>query len=140
MNKDYMNKLISDIQEYLREEDMKAKRERYLTSEPEPAPAGRLRLRRPVYSVLITLFSACALGSITVAILLMGLVGGPRIDSVGTIWLLAAGGCGIFFSAMLISVWKRLVVLVQIERNTRQILDSRHRTNELLERLVRNMN
>ena len=107
---------------------------------PEPISGWKQRLRHPGYSVLITLFSACALGSLTVAILLLGIVGGPGTDTIGTIWLLIAGGCGVFFSSMLISVWKRLVVLIQIEENTRLILDSRMRTNEILERFSQNLN
>jgi hypothetical protein len=40
---------------------------------------------------------------------------------------------------MLVSVWKRLALLSQIERNTRLILASRRKTNALLEQFVRNM-
>ncbi len=140
MDKNYMNKLISDIQEYLREEDARSQVKRQPLDAPEPIAGWKLRLRRPAYSVLITLFSACALGSLTVAILLLGIVGGPGTDTIGTIWLLIAGGCGVFFSSLLISVWKRLVVLIQIEENTRLILDSRMRTNEILEQFSQNLN
>jgi hypothetical protein len=138
MNKDYMNKLINDIQQYLREEGQKERKQWHFL----PTKASLVKkepLPRPVFIGLITLLSACAIGSITVAILLLGFVGTPLHDSTGAIWLLGAGGCGIFFSAMLVSVWKRLALLSQIERNTRLILASRRKTNALLEQFMRNM-
>jgi hypothetical protein len=138
MNKDYMNKLINDIQQYLRAEEQKERKQWHFL----PTRASLVKkepLPRPIFIGLITLLSACAIGSITVAILLLGFVGTPLHDSTGAIWLLGAGGCGIFSSAMLVSVWKRLALLSQIERNTRLILASRRKTNALLEQFVRNM-
>lgn len=138
MNNDYMNKLINDIQQYLREEEKKERKQWHFL----PTRASLVKkepLPRPIFIGLITLLSACAIGSITVAILLLGFVGTPLHDSTGAIWLLGAGGCGIFSSAMLVSVWKRLALLSQIERNTRLILASRRKTNALLEQFVRNM-
>ena len=88
---------------------------------------------------LIALLSACAVGSITVAILLFGFVGSPASYPVDVMAMLAVGGCGIFFSTMLVSVWKRLLLLQQIERNTRQILESKQRANALLEYFLQNM-
>ncbi len=138
MSKDYMNKLINDIQQYLREEEQK-EREQWHFLPTRASMVKKEPLPRPIFIGLITLLSACAIGSITVAILLLGFVGTPLRDSTGAIWLLGAGGCGIFFSAMLFSVWKRLALLSQIERNTRLILASRRKTNALLEQFMRNM-
>lgn len=138
MSKDYMNKLINDIQEYLSEEEQKERKQwHFLPTKASLVKKGPLP--RPVFIGLVTLLSACAIGSVTVAILLLGFVGTPFHGPTGTIWLLGAGGCGIFFSAMLISVWKRLALLSQIERNTRLILASRRKTNALLEEFINNM-
>ncbi|UCD56335.1 MAG: hypothetical protein JSV16_10915 [Candidatus Hydrogenedentota bacterium] len=140
MNNDYMDELISDIQQYLRrEEDEKGQEERWVSLMTQARSAVRTPLRHSFFVGVITLLSASAVGSVTVAILLLGIAGGAVHDSVGTIWLLAGGGCGIFFSAMLVSVWKRLVILTQIEENTRLILASRRKTNALLKRFIQNM-
>lgn len=132
MSGDYIDRLVSDIQEYLREEADRGGLEHETAEEPERAPT---RMRRYALVGAITLLAACAVGSVTVAIMLLGILGAPEGDS--TIWLFAAGGCGVFFSAMLISSWKRLVLLEKIERNTRHILESKQAANELLEDYIR---
>jgi len=137
MSKDYIDKLVSDIQGYLREEDEKNRTEREPDILHDLEPALSAWTRRPSLVRLITLFSACAVGSITVAILLLGALGVPAGKSVGAIWLFAGGGCGIFFSALLISAWKRLVLLSEIERNTRLILESKQAANALLEQYIK---
>ncbi len=139
MNEDYMDKLMNDIQQYLREENRKRPLTRPGTSAPVEPSAKRTLVPRPTIVGLITLLCACAVGTITVAILLFGFLGSPAHDANGTIWLLAVGGCGIFFTSMLVSAWKRLVLLSQIEENTRQILASKLEANALLEHLMRNM-
>lgn len=132
MSGDYIDRLVSDIQEYLREEADRGGLRDETAEEPERAPR---RMRRYALVGAITLLAACAVGSVTVAIMLLGILGAPEGDS--TIWLFAAGGCGVFFSAMLISSWKRLVLLEKIERNTRHILESKQAANELLEDYIR---
>jgi hypothetical protein len=123
-----MDRLVSDIQEYLREEEQQSRSTR--TADTTQAPRRR-RLNALIGT--ITLLAACAVGSITVAIMLLGILGGPAEGPVNPIWLFAAGGCGIFFSTMLVSSWKRLTLLARIERNTRLILESKQAANELLE-------
>ena len=141
MSGNYIDKLMSDIQEYLRDEEERSLLQEEIASlgeegasESETAP---LRSRRNILLGAITLLSACAVGSITVAIMLLGILGRPAEGPVDAIWLFAAGGCGIFFSTMLVSSWKRLVLLDRIERNTRQILESKQAANELLEDYIR---
>jgi hypothetical protein len=53
--------------------------------------------------------------------------------------MLATGGCGIFFSTMLVSTWKRLLLLGQIERNIRRILETKQAANELMEQYIQKM-
>ncbi len=138
MNEDYIEKLVSDIQQYLREEE----EERQIgPGEPSDRVVTPSKdKRRPLLVGLMMLLSACAIGSITVAILLLGFIGNPSKNPVDIIALLAMGGCGIFFSTMLVSVWKRLLLLQQIEKNTREILESKQRANTLLEYFIQNMN
>lgn len=141
MSGNYIDKLMSDIQEYLREEEQRSFLKEEITTlgeemEPETEIAP-LRTRRNILLGAITLLSACAVGSITVAIMLLGILGRPAEGPVDAIWLFAAGGCGIFFSTMLASSWKRLVLLDRIERNTRHILASKQAANELLEDYIR---
>ena len=139
MNKDYMDKLISDIQQYLNEEEYGGEMDTDVAPLAASDPAPLWHLRRPFLVGAITLLSACAVGSITVTILLLGIVGAPAGESFNTIWLLATGGCGIFFSTMLVSTWKRLLLLGQIERNTRLILETKQAANNLLEQYIRKM-
>ena len=94
MSKNYIDKLVSDIQDYLREEDEKNRTECEPDLSHDLEPALSMWTRQPSLVRLITLFSACAVGSITVAILLLGALGVPAGKSVGAIWLFAAGGCG----------------------------------------------
>lgn len=136
MSGEYLDKLVSDIQEYLREEEQRSLLRQEVASPPKPETAPRLK-RRNIVVGAVTLLSACAVGSITVAVMLLGILGGPADSSIDTIWLFAAGGCGIFFSTMLVSSWKRLVLLSKIERNTRLILESKQAANELLEDYIR---
>jgi hypothetical protein len=139
MSEDYMDKLMNDIQQYLKEENRK-KRERWPSFLSAKEPAGmKTAVPRPILVGFATLLSACAVGSITVAILLLGLVGISSSDAIGTIWLLAVAGCGIFFTTMLVSAWKRLVLLSQIEENTRQILASKLETNAILDHFMRHI-
>jgi hypothetical protein len=135
MNEDYMEKLVNDIQQYLREED----KEKQIGWNALADSDVLSHARHPLLVGLITLLSACAVGSITVAILLFGFVGSPATGPVDIMAMLAVAGCGIFFSAMLVSVWKRLVLLQQIERTTRQILESKERANALLEYFLQHM-
>ncbi len=137
MNEDYIDRLVGDIQEYLREEDEKSRLALGGSQASDAEPTTRKLLRRPSLAGSITFLSACAVGSITVAILLLGVVGVPSENSISTIWLFAAGGCGIFFSAMLISVWRRLLLLGEIEKNTRLILESKQTANALLEQYIK---
>ncbi|RJP72600.1 MAG: hypothetical protein C4532_05905, partial [Candidatus Abyssobacteria bacterium SURF_17] len=139
MNEDYMDELISDIQQYLKEEnDVKEKKR--LTTITERARTLKVRpLPRPLFIGLIILLSACAVGSITVAFLLLGLFSVPALRAVGTLWLFAGAACGIFFTSALVASWKRLVILSRIEKNTRLILASRRKTNALLEQFIRNI-
>ncbi len=139
MNEDYMDKLMDDIQRYLREESRKRPAKRSGSPAPVESSAKRTLLPRPTLVGLLTLLSACAVGSITVAILLLGFLGSSAHDASTTIWLLAVGGCGIFFTSTMVSAWKRLVLLSQIEENTREILESKLETNALLDHLMRNM-
>ena len=139
MNEDYMDKLMSDIQQYLREENRRKPVRRPGSPAPTEPSVKRTPIPRPIFVGLITLLSACAVGSITVAILLLGFIGSSAHDANGTIWLLAVGGCGIFFTTTLVSAWKRLVLLSQIEENTRQILATKLEANALLDHLMRNM-
>ncbi len=136
MSGDYIDRLVSDIQEYLREEGQRSPsmNSEAFPEEPVRAPG---RLRRNALIGAITLFAACSVGSATVAIMLLGILGAPEGGEVETIWLFAAGGCGVFFSAMLISSWKRLELLGKIERNTRHILESKQAANDLLEDYIR---
>ena len=137
MSEDYIDKLVDDIQEYLREEE-----ERSLTAQ-EPTPrhisesAATRRPGRPSLIGLMTLMSASAVGSITIAILLLGIIGVPSGNPVEIIWLFAAGGCGVFFSTMLVSAWKRLILLGKIEKNTRLIFESKQAANALLEQYIK---
>jgi len=137
MSEDYIDKLVGDIQEYLREEEERSR----TAQEPTPLhisePAATRRLGRPSLIGLMTLMSASAVGSITIAILLLGIVGVPSGNPVEIIWLFAAGGCGIFFSTMLVSAWKRLILLGKIEKNTRLILESKQAANALLEQYIK---
>jgi len=135
MNEDYMEKLVSDIQQYLREED----KEKQFGWNALANSETLSHARHPFLVGLVALLSACAVGSITVAILLFGFIGGPASNPVDAMAMLAVGGCGIFFSTMLVSVWKRLLLLQQIERNTRMILESKQRANALLEYFMQNM-
>jgi hypothetical protein len=132
-----MDRLVSDIQEYLKSEEQEG-RAGQKDSLQETQPARR-RFRANALIGTTTLLAACAVGSITVAIMLLGFLGGPADGSIGPIWLFAAGGCGIFFSTILISSWKRLVLLARIERNTRLILESKQAANEMLEDYIRRM-
>ncbi len=136
MSGDYIDRLVSDIQEYLREENQ---RSHSMNSEASPGEAARApgRLRRNALIGAITLLAACSVGSVTVAIMLLGILGAPEGGEIDTIWLFAAGGCGVFFTAMLISSWKRLQLLEKIERNTRRILESKQAANDLLEDYIR---
>lgn len=138
MSGDYMDKLVGDIQEYLRQEERQGHIEEDVSP---PTKTGRIppHLRRNLFVGTITLLAACAVGSVTVAIMLLGILGGPAENSIDPIWLFAAGGCGIFFVTMLVSAWKRLVLLGQIERNTRLILESKQAANDLLEDYIRKM-
>jgi hypothetical protein len=152
MSGNYMDKLLSDIQHYLREEQQQitpesqddSSAEDMTQNESPVAPRGRKSAQKNILIGTITLLSACAIGSITVAIMLLGLLGvpggmpgGPHEAPVSTIWLFAAGGCGIFFSAMLISSWRRLAILARIEKNTRLILESKQTANVLFEDYMR---
>ena len=139
MNKDYMDKLISDIQQYLSEEEYGVGIDTDVAPLAAADPAPRWRLRRPFLVGTVTLLSACAVGSITVTILLLGIVGAPGGESLNTIWMLATGGCGIFFSTMLVSTWKRLLLLGQIERNIRLILETKQAANDLMEQYIQKM-
>jgi hypothetical protein len=139
MNEDYMDKLVSDIQGYLNEEAQKKIGDRLFFPGAMAESAPKRRIRGPNFSGLIIILSACAIGSLTVAILLLATMGGPVRDPIGIIWLLAAGGCGIFFSAALMSNWNRLIILRQIEKNTRLILATRRKTNALLEEFIQNV-
>ena len=139
MNKDHMDKLINDIQQFLREESEREQGEGMVLLPTDARSASDKPVGHPNFIRLITLLPACVVGSTTVAILLLAIAGGAARDSVGTIWLLAAGGCGIFFTAMLVSVWKRLVLLSRIEKNTRLILATRRETHELLERFIQSV-
>ena len=138
MSEDYINKLISDIQEYLSEEAQRKFEGRVIFPNVVEESAPKARIRRPMFLGMIILLSACAIGSLTVAILLLAILGGPLRDPVGIIWLLAAGGCGIFFSVALMANWNRLLILRQIEKNTRLILATRRKTNALLEEFIQN--
>lgn len=138
MNEDYIEKLVSDIQQYLREEEEGRQIAPHEPSDIAVPPSKGKRHR--ILVGLMMLLSACAIGSITVAILLLGLIGNATKNPIDIMALLAMGGCGIFFSTMLVSVWKRLLLLQQIEKNTRQILESKQRANALLEYFVQNMN
>ena len=135
MNEDYMEKLVSDIQQYLREENKDKPIGWNTLTDSETLS----QVRRPFLVGLFALLSACAVGSITVAILLFGFVGSPAGSPVDIMAMLAVGACGIFFSTMLVTVWKRLLLLQQIERNTRQILESKQKANALLEYFLQNM-
>lgn len=135
MNEDYIDKLVGDIQQYLREEEKEEQQALQGLPEAESAVSKQM-LRHPLMVSIIMLLSACAVGSITVAILLLGFVSAPARNPVDTIWLLAIGGGGIFFSTMLLSVWKRLTLLGQIEKNTRLILESKQKANLLLEHYI----
>lgn len=139
MSEDYIDKLISDIQEYLNEEAEKKFEGHIVFPNVVAESAPKRRVRRPIFLGMIILLSACAIGSLTVAILLLATLGGPVRDPAGIIWLLAAGGCGIFFSAALMANWKRILILAQIEKNTRLILDTRRKTNALLEEFLQNV-
>ena len=136
MSGDYMDRLVSDIQEYLREEEQQS-RSMHAADSLQETTHTRRRLRLNALVGTTTLLAACAVGSITVAVMLLGVLGGPTEGPIDPIWLFAAGGCGIFFSTMLVSSWKRLVLLARIERNTRLILESKQAANELLEDYIR---
>jgi hypothetical protein len=127
-----MDRLVSDIQEYLREEEQQG----HTASLHETEPARR-RFRMNALVGTTTLLAACAVGSITVAVMLLGILGGPAEGPINPIWLFVAAGCGIFFSTILVSSWKRLVLLARIERNTRLILESKQAANEMLEDYIR---
>ncbi len=144
MSGNYIDKLVSDIQEYLKEEEERSLLKEEIVSldgdRETESEIAQLSPRRNILLGATTLLAACAVGSIAVAIMLLGILGGPGGSTEGTlnaIWLFAAGGCGIFFSTMLVSSWKRLVLLDRIERNTRQILESKQAANELLEDYIR---
>jgi hypothetical protein len=139
MHEDYLDKLISDIQQYLKEEDKKRQARQRIIAVAREATQKTFHVKQPVFPGVLTLAAACAVGSITVAIVLLGLLGPPSHDSMRVIALLSAAGCGIFFITMLVSAWKRLVLLHQIERNTRLILANKRRTNALLDEFIRNM-
>ncbi|RJP19765.1 MAG: hypothetical protein C4520_12445 [Candidatus Abyssobacteria bacterium SURF_5] len=142
MDKDNnIDRLIQDIQQYLRDEAKKKQDNR----EPEVAPpllpaALSIDLKslpvRSTYFELMLLMSACAVGLLTVAILLVGLLGGQAQTVIGAMTLLAIGGCGIFLTAVLISLSKRLALLSQIEQHTRLMLAVKLQVNALLERLA----
>lgn len=136
MDREYIDKLISDIQQYLKEEDQK--KEIKETLEPPPTPATEKSISFPKSMVLelVLLLSAITTAVLTITILALGIFGGKSTAVAGTMTLLAVGGCGIFFTAILISVWKRISLLTQIEENTRLILASKLETNMLLERLM----
>jgi hypothetical protein len=136
MNEDYIEKLVSDIQEFLREEDRHKDIGHYMV--PDTGVTSN-RTRNSLFVGILMLLSACAVGSITIAILLFGFIGNPSRNPVDTLGLLAVGACGIFFAAMLVSVWKRLVLLQQIEKNTRSILESKQRANALMEYFIERM-
>lgn len=138
MNEDYIEKLVSDIQEYLREEEEGTQIRRHESSDGVVSSSGGKR--RPAVVGLLVILSACAVGSITVAILLLGFIGNATRNPIDMIAMLAMAGCGIFFSTMLVSVWKRLLLLQQIEKTTRLILESKQRANALLEYFIQNMN
>lgn len=137
MNQDYMERLVSDIQEYLKSEEQQGRSGH--KDSPHETESARRRFRPNTLVGTTTLLAACAVGSITVAIMLLGILGGPADEPVSAIWLFVAGGCGVFFSTMLISSWKRLVLLARIERNTRLILQSKQAANEMLEDYIRRM-
>jgi hypothetical protein len=132
-----MDRLVSDIQEYLREEEQHRSESAADSLQDTQRSPRRSRLNALVGAA--TLLAACAVGSITVAIMLLGILGGPAQGPIHPIWLFAAGGCGIFFSTMLVSSWKRLLLLARIERNTRLILESKQVANELLEDYINRM-
>ena len=136
MSSDHIEKLVSDIQEYLMEEErrsqLRGEIDSLLNGEPTRAPS-----RQNIFVRTLTLISACIVGSITVAVLLLATLGGHAGSPSDQIWLFAAGGCGIFFTTMLVTSWKRLEILNRIERNTRLILESKQVANELLEDYIR---
>jgi hypothetical protein len=138
MDRDHMDKLIHDIQQYLRDEDSK---KQPVTSEPlSTSEDSTTTHAKPSFSraatEMILLISACTTALLTVAIILIGLIDGEARAATGTMTLLIIGGCGMFFSIVLISIWKRLVLLGQIEENTRLILASKLEANAILERLI----
>ena len=137
MSGDYIDRLVSDIQEYLREEEQQSGSAHATDSLQEETAHASWRRRLNALVGMTTLLAACAVGSITVATMLLGILGGPSKGQIDPIWLFVAGGCGVFFSTMLISSWKRLTLLAQIEQNTRLILESKQAANELLEDYIR---
>ncbi|GAB4333011.1 MAG: hypothetical protein Kow0099_04820 [Candidatus Abyssubacteria bacterium] len=139
MNEDYLDRLISDIQQYLKEEDKKKQARQRIVVAAREATQKKLRVNKPVAIGIMALAAACAVGAITVTIVLLGLMGPPSAHSTEVILLLSAAGCGIFFTVMLVLAWKRLMLLHQIERNTRLILANKRRTNALLDEFIRNM-
>jgi hypothetical protein len=136
MDREHIDKLINDIQQYLKDEDQK--KEIKKTFQPPPAPEMKrsISFPRSIILELVLLLSATTTAILTITILALGIFGGKSTAVAGTMTLLAIGGCGIFFTAILISVWKRISLLTQIEENTRLILASKLETNVLLERLM----
>lgn len=139
MDREYMDRLMQDIQQYLRDEATKKQVTKH-ASAPAPENAAIASLKTPlpkaIHMELMLLISACATGFLTLGILLLGLYGAKSEAVVGIMTLLSIGGCGIFFTAVLVSIWKRLIVLRQIEENTRLILVTKLEANAMLERLM----
>ncbi len=140
MNESEMDKLISEIQNFLKKENPKKQEKLQKLLPVAPRHRGKTK-RNVIFPVgALTLLSACAVGALTVAMVLFGYARITNAHSMSAIWTLSAAACGIFLSAMLVSSWKRLVILSRIERNTRLILASRHKTNALLEHFIQDMN
>jgi len=137
-----LNKLISDIQDFLREQDGKATAVSpsiESTADPQHLAAPRTLSRAIQRSARAArLLEMCAYGwavFITSVILWFAWKEQPAtFESIQNILLLCT--FGLFTTLALIAGAHRIATLLRIEKNTREILRLRRRQNAILSRLL----
>ena len=137
-----LDKLISEIQEFLRDSEQDD-----TVGEPAPVKATvhtatsgtRLTTRAMMRTARIArVMEMCAYSwAMCVLVALIGLLGFQRpLDGQATVQIFAVAAFGVFTTLTLLGSAQRLTTLLRIERNTREVLRLRRTQNTLLARLV----
>lgn len=142
MDEAALDKLISDIQAYLRDSDQQEPAGHPAPPAQERAPEGvppGLGTRSMARSARVArLLEVCAYGWAACLVMLLSalLWFAPPREVGGIAQILILGVFGVFTTLALIGGAHRISTLLRIERNTREILRLRRRQNALLSRLV----